>query len=145
MAGNSIVYFDSEKHEVRSSSYLSAQKEADGFIQFNIASGFISMTEIVFEAEGIKAVVTAYGNVEFYDNDKTLLCAAEIPAEGDGAGRYRHIRCKVEDGKIALCYPRYTWVDYYPHCDGESDRWEEIISGYKAPVVFDIATRERVI
>ena len=140
-----IINFDSNNNSVSSSSYISEKMVDSGYVQFGIACGFISTTEILFTVENIIARVTDSGNVEFYDNNKNLLAAICVPADSDGRGHYEDICCKVEDGKIMMRFPMYTWYDNYPDCDGEYDRWDAHIVGYESPIVFDIKTHECVI
>lgn len=40
---------------------------------------------------------------------------------------------------IKLEFPIYKWIDHYPHCDGEHDRWEQQIIGYRE-LALDLAT-----
>ena len=90
---------------------------------------------ILFEKENIVAVISAEGQVEFYNMEDELLSTREIPSVESGDDMY----CQVEDSSIILEIPRYTTIDYYPHCDGEFDRWGRKLNGYKI-LTFDIAT-----
>lgn len=91
--------------------------------RFQIASGHISETSILFENEDIVAVVEARGSVKFYDREDRLLASGEVPAESCGREVYEEISCHVEGTTIRLHFPICEWVDYYPNCDGEHDRW----------------------
>ena len=133
------ITFDSQRGCVSSSSYLSCQSIDGGYMQFNIASGYVSTTEILFQHEGILLTVTASGELAFYNRDKKLLAAASVPADSGGRQRHLNICCKVDGDRIFVTFPVYTWYDNYPNCDGESDRWDYRITGYQNPVVFSIA------
>ena len=98
--------------------------------KFQIASGFISQTTILFEKENIIAVVQAKGSVEFLDRDHNLIAAGSVPAVESGKGVYEDILCDAETGRITLSFPIYQWIDNYPNCDGEHDRWDTEIVGY---------------
>jgi len=91
---------------------------------FQIASGYISETRIHFEKEHIVAVVHAKGCVEFYDMENKLLASGAVPQAVSGKEAYEEISCQAENGKIVLQFPIYQWIDNYPHCDGEHDRWD---------------------
>ena len=134
------VTYNSATNEVSSSSYLDWKKEADGYILFDIACGFVSTTEVSFANEGIVAVVTAAGKVDFLDAARNMLASACVPADDDGRGCYVSLACKVEDDKIYLRFPIYSWTDHYPHCDGESDRWDARVIRYHEPIVLDVST-----
>lgn len=142
MADHKKVTYDSVKNWVSSLTYLSPSRVDSGYVQFGIACGYVTTTEIVFVHEEITAVVTAKGNVEFYNSNQCLLAAISVPVEETGAARYEDICCKVDSGKIMLRFPLYTWYDNYPNCNGESDRWDAKIVGYQSPILFDIQTYE---
>jgi hypothetical protein len=41
------------------------------------------------------------------------------------------LSCSVGGDQIKLGFPQYTYKDNYPNCDGESDRWTKILSGFR--------------
>ena len=41
----------------------------------------------------------------------------------------------TEDG-IRFQFPEYPWTDHYPHCDGESDRWDAHITGIRDEIFY---------
>lgn len=90
---------------------------------FQIASGYISETVILFEKENVIAQVQAKGQVAFFNRNGELLASGEVPAMTGGRELYEELSCCVEDGKISLLFPVYQWIDTYPNCDGENDRW----------------------
>jgi len=91
---------------------------------FQIASGYISETNILFEKENIVAVVQATGQVEFLNSEDLVLASGQVSPVDEGKGVYEEICCKVEDNLITLEFPIYEWIDNYPNCDGEHDRWD---------------------
>ncbi|MBQ9860460.1 MAG: hypothetical protein IJO76_07300 [Clostridia bacterium] len=129
MAKTIDVRFDSEKDNEK------------GY--FQIASGYISETVIFFEKENVFAVVHAKGHVAFYDANDTLLAEGDVPAEDDGKEVYTQLRCRVEENTIMLCFPICRWIDNYPHCDGEHDRWDCEIVGCH-PLTFDLNSQKIV-
>lgn len=95
-----------------------------------LASGYISETKVFFRDEGVVAVVQAKGSVEFFDTEGKLIASGSVPQNSGGREVYEQIRLQVEDGLIKLHFPITEWVDNYPHCDGEHDRWDSRITGY---------------
>lgn len=106
---------------------------------FQIASGFISETTILFEKENSVAVIQAKGRVEFYNMEGELLSIGELPPVESGKGVYQEICCQVVNSTIVLQFPIYEWIDHYPDCDGEYDRWSTRTIGYET-ITFDTAT-----
>jgi len=106
---------------------------------YQLASGHISQTAILFEKEGVVAVIQANGSVEFYNTDGVLIAAGSVPAEESGKGVYEEVSCQVENNLLTLRFPIYEWIDNYPHCDGEHDRWDTRIVGFY-PLTLDLST-----
>lgn len=117
--------------------YTSSPAAADK--KFQLASGYISTTRIFFENEGIVAVIQAEGKVEFLTAQEVSLAMADIPAQTGGRQVYEDVHCRVSDGRIVLDFPIYRWIDNYPHCDGEHDRWDTVQIG-SYTVRFDLKT-----
>lgn len=105
--------------------------ETDGKKTWQLASGYIFETRILFAREQITAVVQAKGSVEFFDGEGGLVAAGSVSAMEDGREVYEDICCQVEDGCIVLQFPTYKWIDNYPNCDGEYDRWDKIVTGWR--------------
>ena len=145
MSWGSIVKFDSREKQLSSDSYLTTQKQEDGYIQFNIHYGTFGHTEVIFIHEGVRMVVDSNVTVDFYDSEKNLLASVTETPPTEGRRRYLDISCKVEGDKIYFRFPYYDWVDHYPYCDGENDRWDAYVTGYRSPFVFDCRTREIVV
>lgn len=141
MASVTNMVFDSQTKTVSSTSYLDCKNEDDGYIRFNIASGYVDETVISFENERILVRLNARGEVTFSDANDQPLASASVPPSGEGRGCYLEVSCKVENDGIFVRFPEYVWYDNYPHCDGESDRWDAKIIGYKASVVFCLSTK----
>ena len=108
---------------------------------FQLASGYISQTTIHFENENIIAVIQAAGSVEFFDRDDTLIAAGSVSPDDSGRKVYEDVVCQVKDDVLILQFPIYEWIDNYPHCDGEHDRWDTRIIGFHA-LNLDLQTRE---
>lgn len=117
--------------------FVSGTSKGDAIYQ--LASGYISTTTILFEKENIVAVVEAEGNAEFYDMSDNLIVSAKAPEVDNGKGKYVEIGLDAGDGFVQLKFPIYEWIDNYPHCDGEHDRWDTKIVGFN-PMTLDLST-----
>ena len=104
---------------------------------FQIANGYISDTKVLFERENIVAVINASGHINFYDEKDELLTSADAQAVDSGKGVYESVVLKVSGNVITVSFPVCEWIDNYPHCDGEHDRWDSRVIGYN-DVSFDI-------
>ncbi len=69
---------------------------------------------------GIVAVVSNDGAVVFYDNDNCEIAKVE---KGDSV--YKKVELKWNEEFVAIEFGSVVTVDYYPNCDGESDRYGE--------------------
>lgn len=105
---------------------------------FQIANGYISETKVLFERENIVATINASGHVDFYNENGDVLFSADAQAVDSGKGVYESVVLKVNGGVITVSFPVCEWIDNYPNCDGEHDRWDSRIIGYD-DVVFSNA------
>lgn len=97
--------------------------EIKGKENFQLANGYISETAILFEREKTLAVIYAQGKVEVYNADGEIVGTHELPEVDSGKRVYDEVRCQVNGDLIELQFPVYEWIDTYPNCDGEHDRW----------------------
>ncbi len=107
---------------------------------YQIASGYISKTTVLFEKEDVIAVIEAKGSVEFYDINDELIAVGKLPPVEDGKEVYEEVSFKAEGNLITLSFPVYEWIDNYPNCDGEHDRWDTRIVGYNT-LTLDLLNR----
>ena len=107
---------------------------------YPLASGYISETTILFEKEQIVAVIQAKGSVEFYNLDDELIAAGSVPGKNSGRGLFEDVRCRGEEDLVELQFPIYEWIDNYPNCDGEHDRWDTRIIGFHN-LALDLSTK----
>lgn len=78
---------------------------------------------IFFPQEQIVLQADAQGNAVFFHADGTEIRKEKL----DGNGRFfSRIVCRVNAQTIFAKFITSKWVDHYPHCDGEHDRWSEI-------------------
>ena len=96
---------------------------------FQIASGYISQTTVLFEKEKVTAIISAKGSVDFYVDEK-LVSTQSVDAVESGREVYEQVKIQIAQGKIIIGFVVCEWIDRYPHCDGEHDRWDTKIIGY---------------
>ena len=108
---------------------------------YQLASGYISRTVILFEAEGIFAHVEADGRVSFYDAQENLLAVGSVQKEEGGRECYEEIELSVSESVIEMRFPICKWIDNYPHCDGEHDRWDRVKIGERV-MRYEVAAKE---
>jgi len=106
---------------------------------YQLASGYISETTILFEKEKVVALIQAKGSVEFYNMDDEMIAAGKVPPVDNGKGVYEDIGCQAGDHTIELQFPIYEWIDHYPNCDGEHDRWDTKVVGFHT-LTLDLTT-----
>lgn len=90
-----------------------------------------SQTAVHFVNEKVIAEVQAKGSAEFFKEDGTLIAAGNVEPERGGMEKYEDISFYVTAQTIELRFPVYKWIDNYPHCDGEHDRWDSKITGFR--------------
>lgn len=64
------------------------------------------------------------GCVEFLTEQEELLHRETLPVVTGGRGIYPSVCLGAQGGKVSLQLTVCRWIDNYPHCDGESDRWD---------------------
>lgn len=90
---------------------------------------------IFFEKEQIVLYVDTDGNAVFSTVDGAELYKTKAE-ETDR--RYLDFFCQVIDNTITVKFRTVKYIDHYPHCDGEHDRWSTIIVS-ESPVSYTIA------
>ena len=118
--------------------------EKDNGKTFQIANGYISQTKVLFENEKLIAVIDAKGAVSVIDMDDCSLGAFYVVREESGKAVYESVVLKVDDDVITISFPVCEWIDNYPNCDGEHDRWDSRIIDY-IDVRFDIKEQNFII
>ncbi len=91
--------------------------------------GHIEDTEIFFENEKLYVTVLKTGEITFESELHAKLAEAVMTPDTKN-GMHDSAYCKAASGKIYLYFSIVDYVDNYPHCDGEHDRWSEVCTGY---------------
>lgn len=120
-------------HIIRSGTRLDGE-------QFHLSCGFYETTCFLFEAYGFAADIHNKGEVRIYTPDgRRRLCTLRAKPMDSGRGCYMDILiCTTENG-VLFRFPEYDWIDRYPHCDGESDRWDARITGIRDEIPYPTA------
>ncbi len=105
----------------------SEQDNSKGY--FQIASGYISETVVHLLKENLIMVICAEGRVVLYDMEDNLIAEKTAPKNDGGREVYEEVCCCVFDDTLSVKFPIYKWVDNYPNCDGEHDRWDTVKIG----------------
>ena len=115
--------------------------EKNKFKVRQLATGYVSSTTIPFEANEIVVRIEAKGFVEFLNPQENLLASFNLPKQAEGRGVYTEVLYSEGDNAITLKFPIIEWIDNYPHCDGEFDRWDTKTIGYYT-LEFNIQTNK---
>lgn len=67
---------------------------------------------------GCTIIVSHEGGAVFYDHEGQIMAQVE-----KGPGSYKEVRFGWKQDCVSLGFGEVREVDYYPHCDGEYDRW----------------------
>lgn len=96
--------------------------ESDNGKSFQLKNEGIIETGILFEREKCVVMIAGRGTVDFYCDDMRVAMG-RLPEINGGMGNYDTVICAVNGDEIKLSFPIYQWIDTYPNCDGEYDRW----------------------
>lgn len=99
--------------------------------------GHVEDTELFFINEKIYLTVKKEGCVTFLDEARNELCSTEVKPTTKN-GMHDNAYCRCDDGRIRVWFPIVDYIDNYPDCDGEYDRWTVRYVGYDC-VMLDIA------
>ena len=78
---------------------------------------------ILFEREGIILYADHNGEALFCDLDNNVIHRGKA----ESANRFSRVHVRVCEGKAIAEFPITKWIDHYPNCDGEYDRWSEVV------------------
>ena len=79
--------------------------------------------KVLFEKENIILHADRHGNATFYD-----VAGNEIhKGKAESEISFNKIYVCIKEEKISVRFPIIEWIDHYPNCDGEYDRWSERI------------------
>jgi len=105
---------------------------------FHLSCGYYTATAFLFEQAGFAAVIDCSGMFLFYTPEGKPLGSAKAKPMHGGRGCYMDILLTTDGNRVIFRLPEYSWWDNFPHCDGESDRWDADIIGIRDEVVFPL-------
>ena len=108
---------------------------------FHLSCGFYETTYVLLKDEKMEIDIHYSGKITVFNEKNQVILRTEAPKSEGGRGIYMDCDMKVEDHKAIIHFPIYSWIDHYPHCDGESDRWSTKTMGYHL-VTIDLKTLE---
>jgi len=106
--------------------------------RFHLSCGFYETTCFLFREYGFAADIHCKGEVRIYTPEGKRLLTLPAKPMDTGRGCYMDILITITENAVRFRFPEYTWTDHYPHCDGESDRWDAEITGIRDEVVYPI-------
>ena len=112
--------------------------------RFHLSCGFYENTYILFEKAGFYVNIHNKGTFTFCAPDYRKLAVIQARPMDSGRGCYMDILITTTEDGIRFQFPEYTWTDHYPHCDGESDRWDRYISRWFR-IVFNCESKEAAV
>lgn len=116
-------------HIIRTGEALSERR-------FHLACGYCTTTSFLFEKANFAVVIDCKGDFDFYTVGGEKLETVKAKRMTSGRECYEDIFITTTDDGVIFRLPDYSWVDHYPDCDGESDRWSSRIDGVNDEVFF---------
>ena len=108
---------------------------------FSLATGYISTTEIYVPAIKTVLKITASGEIEFLNQDESVITKISLSPQTGGREVYEKVNLYISENILSMEFPIVKWIDNYPHCDGEHDRWDSVTIGYMV-AEYDILTKQ---
>lgn len=102
--------------------------------------GHIDDTCLHFIRQNLLVTVEEQGAVTFTREDGTQLARTFVDPFSP-KGIHGDCLCRFREGKILLLFARYDYIDTYPDCDGEYDRWIAREVGFQC-LAYDVTSGE---
>ena len=103
---------------------------------FHLSCGFYETTSFLFEKADFSVVIHCKGEFAFYAPDGSKVMTYKAKRMASGRGCYMDVLITTTDNAVIFQLPQYDWIDHYPNCDGESDRWTAQITGINDEIVY---------
>lgn len=95
------------------------------------------LAKILLKEQNFALEINSQGKVVLYDIDGKVIDTKKIKSEKYPDKKFSDVIIKISNDKIQLNMLMKKYVDHYPHCDGEYDRWS-VIHTENIPVTFEI-------
>lgn len=79
---------------------------------------------VLFERDGIILRTDRFGNAIFLNEGGEELMRGAATSE---SGRFIEVHLVASKDEIRVNFPVIKYIDHYPNCDGEHDRWSKRI------------------
>ncbi len=107
----------------------------NGETKFNLATGHISTTSIYLKNEKLYLVIDANGSYHIFDESGNEKHNGKVIPQDNGRQLFEEIFCSSNNKLLTIKFPIYEWIDNYPHCDGEHDRWDTKIIDFNTVTI----------
>lgn len=99
--------------------------------RFHLSCGFYENTSFLLEGKEFYVVIHCSGRFTFYTITGEKIECIQGKSMDTGRRCYMDVIITTTDDEVIFQLPEYEWTDNYPHCDGESDRWDARIIGIR--------------
>ena len=107
--------------------------------QFHLSCGFYETTSFLFEPINLSVEIHCKGEFVFRTAEGEILEKVKAQPMDSGRECYMDVLITAAEQEILFQLPEYAWIDHYPNCDGESDRWDAKIIGIRDEVRYSIS------
>ena len=104
--------------------------------RFHLSCGFYETTCFLLQDVNLRIDIHCKGEFTFYTADGKKLKTVKAEPMDSGRGCYMDVLMTTDKGMLILQLPEYEWIDHYPNCDGESDRWDTKIIGIRDEICY---------
>ena len=116
-------------YEITTTNYINEQT-------YHLACGYYDKTSFLFKEEEFYVIIHCKGEFSFYTMNGELIEEKQAKKMETGRECYMDVTIEVKDNNILFKLPEYSWIDHYPNCDGESDRYDAKIIGIRDIIHF---------
>lgn len=99
--------------------------------RFHLSCGFYETTGFLFEDLNLQLSIHCRGEFTFSTPEGRPLKTVSAKPMDSGRGCYMDVMITRAGDTLSFQLPEYKWIDHYPNCDGESDRWDAGIIGIR--------------
>ena len=107
--------------------------------RFHLSCGFYETTSFLFREAGFSVGIHCRGAFTFYTVDGKKLETVKAKPMTSGRGCYMDVLISTTEDEVIFQLPDYEWIDHYPNCDGESDRWDTRIIGINDEIRYPVS------
>ena len=104
--------------------------------RFHLSCGFYETTSFFFERLNFAVSIHCKGEFTFYTPSDEKMSTIRLKPMETGRGCYMDVIITETEHSVLFQLPEYKWVDHYPNCDGESDRWDTEIVGFSDALTY---------